>query len=107
MVVTGVGFFDFLHGQTGAAPNGIELHPVLKIELESGSGLPSVSSPPPSVENEKREVKVWVNTKSGVYHCPGSRWYGGTKQGKYVGECEARKAGYRAAYDRACGSSCL
>jgi hypothetical protein len=27
--LVGVAFFDFLHGQTGAAPNGIELHPVL------------------------------------------------------------------------------
>src|SRR5262249_38483951 len=27
--VTGVAFFDFIHGQTGVAPNGIELHPVL------------------------------------------------------------------------------
>ncbi len=30
--VTGVGFFDRSHGATGAAPNVIELHPVLKIE---------------------------------------------------------------------------
>lgn len=30
--VTGVFFFDFIHGQTGVAPNGAELHPVLKIE---------------------------------------------------------------------------
>ena len=30
--VRGVGFFDFLHGQTGVAPNGIELHPVLSLE---------------------------------------------------------------------------
>jgi hypothetical protein len=29
--VTGVGFFDILHGQTGVAPNGIELHPVLRL----------------------------------------------------------------------------
>jgi hypothetical protein len=29
--ITGVGMFDFLHGQTGVAPNGIELHPVLSI----------------------------------------------------------------------------
>jgi hypothetical protein len=29
--VTGVGFFDFIHGQTGVAPNGIELHPILGI----------------------------------------------------------------------------
>jgi len=27
--VTGVAFFDFKHGQTGVAPNAIELHPVL------------------------------------------------------------------------------
>jgi hypothetical protein len=28
--VTGVGFWDEIHGQTGVAPNGIELHPVLR-----------------------------------------------------------------------------
>jgi hypothetical protein len=27
--LTGVAFFDILHGQTGVAPNGVELHPVL------------------------------------------------------------------------------
>jgi hypothetical protein len=27
--VTGVAFFDFDHGQTGIAPNAIELHPIL------------------------------------------------------------------------------
>jgi len=30
--ITGVGLFDRAHGQTGAAPNVFELHPVLKIE---------------------------------------------------------------------------
>jgi hypothetical protein len=33
VTVTGVGFFDFKHGQKGVAPNGIELHPVLGIEF--------------------------------------------------------------------------
>jgi len=28
-VVTGVAFFDFPHGQSGVAPNAIELHPIL------------------------------------------------------------------------------
>lgn len=32
--VTGVGFFDVKHGQTGVAPNGAELHPVLKVEFK-------------------------------------------------------------------------
>jgi hypothetical protein len=29
--ISGVGFFDYLHGQRGVAPNGIELHPVLDV----------------------------------------------------------------------------
>lgn len=31
VTVTGVGFFDFVHGQQGVAPNGIELHPLLSL----------------------------------------------------------------------------
>jgi hypothetical protein len=33
VTVTGIGFFDRIHGQTGVAPNGIELHPVLNIDF--------------------------------------------------------------------------
>ncbi len=41
--VTGVGFFDFDHKQSGLAPNCIELHPVLHITVmgsESGGAIP-------------------------------------------------------------------
>jgi len=31
VTVTGIGFFDPIHGQTGVAPNGVELHPILEI----------------------------------------------------------------------------
>lgn len=31
VTVTGVAFQDFLHGQTGVSPNGMELHPLLSI----------------------------------------------------------------------------
>jgi hypothetical protein len=31
--ITGIGFFDYVHGQTGVASNGIELHPVLRIQF--------------------------------------------------------------------------
>jgi len=34
--VTGVAFFDFDHGQTGVAPNAIELHPILSFRCLSG-----------------------------------------------------------------------
>jgi hypothetical protein len=33
--VTGVAFFDFDHGQTGVAPNAIELHPILRFRCLS------------------------------------------------------------------------
>ena len=41
--IEGVGFFDFKHGQTGVAPNAIELHPVLGICFGANCVLP----PPP------------------------------------------------------------
>lgn len=34
ITVKGVGYFDYLHGQSGVAPNGIELHPCWASVLE-------------------------------------------------------------------------
>jgi len=48
-------------------------------------------------------ARVWVNTNSGVYHCPGSRWYGNTKEGQYMTQKQAQAAGHRPAYGSACG----
>lgn len=52
-----------------------------------------------------QDVKVWVNTSSGVYHCPGTRYYGATKRGEYMTETAAQKAGRRPASGRVCQSS--
>src|SRR5262249_198718 len=41
--IKGVGMFDFLHGQTGVAPNGIELHPVLDVIFNPGAPSPDFS----------------------------------------------------------------
>jgi DNA uptake protein ComE-like DNA-binding protein len=38
---------------------------------------------------------VWVNTESKIYHKEGDRWFGKTKQGKFMMEAEAIKEGYR------------
>jgi hypothetical protein len=39
--IKGVAMFDFLHGQTGVAPNGIELHPVLDVIFNPGTQTPA------------------------------------------------------------------
>jgi len=40
---------------------------------------------------------VWVNTDSKVFHREGSPWYGNTKEGIWLTEAEAVKAGNKAA----------
>jgi uncharacterized RmlC-like cupin family protein len=47
-------------------------------------------------------LQVWVNTSSGVYHCPATRSYGATRKGEYMTEAEARKEGYRPANGKSC-----
>jgi hypothetical protein len=48
--ISGVGFFDELHGQTGVAPNGIELHPAVgltQLTCRKAGGLPPPPPGPP------------------------------------------------------------
>jgi hypothetical protein len=64
-----------------------------------GAGSAPASKPAASTQAPPANSAgmVWVNTESGVYHKSGTRWYGKTKQGKYMSEADAQKAGYRAA----------
>jgi hypothetical protein len=57
------------------------------------SATPIAQETPPA----KTAGMVWVNTDTGVYHKPGSRWYGKSKHGKYMLEVDAIKAGYKPA----------
>jgi len=50
-------------------------------------------------------VQVWVNAGSGVYHCPGTRYYQNTKRGELIEEDQARESGFRPAHGRACSGS--
>ena len=45
---------------------------------------------------------VWMNTSSKVYHCQGTRYYGATKRGKYMGQGEAIKLGGRPSHGKRC-----
>lgn len=46
--------------------------------------------------------KVWVNTKSKVYHCEGSKSYGTTKVGEYMTEADAKAKGNHADHGKVC-----
>jgi hypothetical protein len=41
------------------------------------------------------DAVVWLNTRTGIWHLAGERWYGRTKHGAYVCEREATAAGDR------------
>ncbi|MEO7970125.1 MAG: hypothetical protein ABI698_02415 [bacterium] len=43
--IKGVGFFDYLAGQTGVAPNGIEIHPILDIVFNPTNDFSLTASP--------------------------------------------------------------
>jgi hypothetical protein len=49
VTITGVGFFDFLHGQTGVAPNGIELHAVLDVQFSTNTTPTPISTSTPTL----------------------------------------------------------
>src|SRR5579862_220056 len=48
------------------------------------------------IADAKAKGMVWVNTSTKVYHKDGE-FYGKTKQGKFMTEADAQKAGFRAA----------
>ena len=60
------------------------------------STSPAKTASDSEIAAAKASGKVWVNTESGVYHKSG-QWYGATRQGKFMTEQDAMKAGYRAA----------
>src|SRR5437899_9077142 len=67
------------------------------------SSVPTIRAQDNSTPAEARVAQssesrqVWVNAGTGVYHYPGTRWFGNTKQGKFMSEADARAQGYRPA----------
>jgi hypothetical protein len=59
--VKGVGFFDFIHGQTGVAPNGIELHPVLELNFTANTSTTLMSNPNPSQFGQAAAITATVS----------------------------------------------
>jgi len=92
----GVAFWDRKHGQSGMAPNGIELHPVLKVTpVEKPGGDTAAASRRAATSADTSNVRVWLNLRSRVYHCRGSRYFGRTTRGEYLTQADARRRGGR------------
>ncbi len=60
------------------------------------ASAPATPHPAPTVQpaTPPRPGMVWVNTSTKVFHREGDRYYGATKQGKWMTEEDALKAGY-------------
>jgi eukaryotic-like serine/threonine-protein kinase len=64
---------------------------------------PTSPSPKPARQYPgKPEILVWVNTKTGIYHCPGSRWYKNTADGALMPQRQAQQRGYRPSASKPC-----
>jgi len=93
------GQLDLKAAQQAIASNWIEAYKKYVGPEPKALGRPS--------EDERAEMalaaapaapgQVWVNTRSGKYWKPGSRYYGKTKQGKFMSEGEAKAAGFQPA----------
>lgn len=68
----------------------------------AATSQPTTKSPAKTVSNPASQGSpgpgmVWVNLDSKVYHLEGDRYYGKTKNGKYMTLEDAKKGGYREA----------
>ena len=77
-----------------AAPTAIPTLPAATSPAKTAPEVSTAYTPPPAAG------MVWVNLETKVYHKEGDRWYGKTKNGKYMTEEDAIKAGYRAVKER-------
>ena len=82
----------FALAQAGSGNSQSTASPVSASKTQAAS-VPSAAE----ISAAKAAGKVWVNLNSGVYH-KGGRWYGKTKNGKFMTEDEAKKAGYKPAH---------
>ena len=65
-------------------------------------GLGLAEAPDPPEQRGNPETKVWVDTHTALYYCPGTDLYGKTPQGKYTTQRDAQLDQFEPAYRKAC-----
>ncbi len=87
-------WIDLATGRPSSGPN----RAAGSLPARPGAAAPEKpAAPGPAGAPATSGGQVWVNTRSGVYHRPGSSMYGRTKRGEYMPEAAARAQGYRPA----------
>jgi hypothetical protein len=82
--ITGAGFFDFIGGQTGQAPNGIELHPVIDIIFNSSFSI-SASAPSLTISQGMSGISTITTTVAAGFNAPVSLSTSGLPSGATAG----------------------
>ncbi|MEO8481973.1 MAG: helix-hairpin-helix domain-containing protein [Acidobacteriota bacterium] len=90
MVTTGLA----TSGSAAAAPVPAAPKPVSRANTAPSVAGAAAQQPP-------MKGMVWVNLSTKVFHREGDRYYGNTKNGKFMTEADAVKAGYREAKTKA------
>jgi hypothetical protein len=69
-----------------------------KMAPKSSTAATTTAPSDKDIADAKSKGLVWVNTSTKVYHKDG-QFYGKTKQGKFMSEPDAQKAGFKAAQE--------
>lgn len=70
--------------------------------MNAAAAQPDAAKPATPAGSPATPGMVWANAAKKVYHCPGTRWYGKTKQGEYMPEADAKAKGFQPNRGKAC-----